>query len=101
MSELYTIFCRDRAESKTDRMANLADHLAHMETVLDRVSLAAPLRDEGEGFTGSLLVISAASETDAREFIERDPYYKIGIWERIEIDRLGMAAGAWVGGKPW
>jgi uncharacterized protein YciI len=101
MSKLYTIICRDRADSKADRMANLASHLAHMDTVLDRVSLAAPLRDEEDGFTGSLLVISAASAADARAFIERDPYFSIGIWERIDIDLLGMAAGAWVGGKPW
>lgn len=101
MSELYTIMCRDRADSKADRMAHLAAHLAHMESILDRVSLAAPLRDEEDGFTGSLLVISATDKADAREFIERDPYYKAGIWNHIEIDRLGIAAGAWVGGKPW
>lgn len=102
MTTLYTIICSDKEDTKPTRMDLLKDHLAHMDTVFDRVKLAAPLRDEAEeSFTGALLVITATSLADARTFIEADPYYHAGIWNDVRIDRLGMAAGEWVGGKPW
>lgn len=101
MSELYTIICRDKADTKPARMAGLKEHLAHMDEVFDRVSLACPLHDEDGGFAGSLLVISACDKADAQAFIEADPYYRAGIWETVVMDRISMKAGSWVGGKPW
>lgn len=102
MSNLYSIVCTDKAGSKPTRMACLSDHLAHMDTVFDRVQLAAPLRDDAEeSFTGALLVITATSIADARAFIEADPYFKAGIWSDVRVDKLGLSAGEWVGGKPW
>ena len=101
MTDLYAIICRDKPNSKEKRMVGLKAHLAHLDEVFDRVSIACPLHDESGGFTGSMLVISATDLADAREFIEGDPYYKADIWESIQIDRIGVTAGSWVGGKPW
>jgi hypothetical protein len=101
MSELYAIVCRDKADTKPVRMAGLKEHLSHLDEVFDRVSLACPLHGEDGGFAGSLLVISATDKADAEAFIAADPYYKAGIWESVEISRLGVKAGSWVGGKPW
>ncbi len=101
MAVLYAIKCRDKPNSKEKRMAGLKAHLAHMDEVFDRVSIACPLYDEEGGFAGSMLVISATDMADARAFIEGDPYYNSDIWESIEIDRVGVTAGSWVGGKPW
>ena len=101
MADLYAINCRDKANSKEKRMAGLKAHLAHMDEVFDRVSIACPLFDENGGFAGSMLVISAVDFADARAFIECDPYFSADIWESIQIDRVGITAGSWVGGKPW
>jgi uncharacterized protein YciI len=102
MENLYLIVCRDVDDSKPARMELLAQHLAHIKTVGDRIMVAAPLRDEQEqAFTGSLLVITALDHADARAFIEADPYFGAGIWRDISIDKLGTTAGDWVGGIPW
>ncbi len=102
MSNLYTIVCRDKPGSKSIRMEKLAEHLAHVTSVIDRIKIAAPLRDEGEEeFTGSLLVVTANDLADAHAFLEADPYFKAGIWREVVIDRLGFAAGEWVGGITW
>jgi len=83
-------------------MEHLADHLAHIKTVADRIKIAAPLRDEDESeFLGSLLVVTATDLAGARTFIEADPYFKADIWSEITIDKLGTSAGDWVGGIPW
>jgi uncharacterized protein YciI len=101
MAELYAINCRDKPNSKEKRMAGLKAHLAHMDEVFDRVSIACPLLDEDGDFAGSMLVISATDMADAQAFIEQDPYYDADIWDSIQIDRVGVTAGSWVGGKPW
>ena len=101
MAELFAITCRDESGSKDARMAGLKAHLAHMDEVFDRVSFAGPLHDAEGNFSGSLLVISAADFDDAQAFLESDPYYAAGIWESVQIDRIGVMAGSWVGGKPW
>ena len=101
MAYLYAINCRDKPNSKEKRMAGLKAHLAHMDEVFDRVSIACPLLDENGSFAGSMLVISAVDFLDARAFIESDPYFSADIWESIQIDRVGVTAGSWVGGKPW
>ena len=100
MTELYAIVCTDKSDTKPTRMAGLKEHLAHLDEVFDRVSLACPLLNEDGSFKGSLVVVSAADKADAEAFIADDPYYKAGIWETVEISRIGVKAGSWVGGKP-
>lgn len=102
MTHLYSIVCRDVDDSKTTRMEKLAEHLQHIKSVAERIKMAAPLRDDQEQeFTGSLLVITALDSEDARAFVEADPYFSAGVWRDITIDKLGTAAGDWVGGIPW
>ncbi|MEK9876913.1 MAG: YciI family protein [Betaproteobacteria bacterium] len=102
MTHLYSIVCRDVDGSKPIRMEKLADHLKHIKSVGERIKVAAPLRDEQEQeFAGSLLVITALDSDDARAFVETDPYFAAGVWRDITIDKLGTAAGDWVGGIPW
>lgn len=101
MSEFYAIYCRDKSESTPIRMAKIKDHLAYLDTVFDRVALACPLLAEDGSFSGSLVVLSAKDKADAEAFMAADPYFQAGIWESLEIKRLGIMAGSWVGGKPW
>lgn len=101
MSTLYAIITTDKPGSKATRMEKLKDHLAHIEGVIDRICIAGPMRDAEGAFSGSLLVIKAESEADARAFIAQDPYYAADIWSNIRIEAFAGAAGDWVGGKTW
>lgn len=101
MSKFYAIVTRDKPDSKPERMEKLKEHLAHIEAGLDRLAVAGPLRDADGNFVGSLLVVKADSEADARALLEADPYYKADIWSDIQISEFSAAAGDWVGGKTW
>lgn len=101
MSKLYAIITKDKPGATVTRMEKLKEHLAHVEAGLDRLAVAGPLRDEAGGFTGSLLIVKAESEAEARALLESDPYYQAQIWSDIEIRAFGAAAGEWVGGKTW
>ncbi len=101
MTKLYAIITRDRPGATATRMAKLREHLAHVEATLGELAVAGPLRDEDGNFTGSLLVVKAGSEAEARAMLAHDPYFQADIWSDIEVRAFGAAAGDWVGGKAW
>ena len=47
------------------REASLADHLSHIEKTIDRILLAAALKDCNDFFTGSIMIVDASSEESA------------------------------------
>lgn len=99
--KLYAVIAHDAPGAEAKRAAARDDHFAHIEHILDRVLIAGPLRDEEGHFCGSLVVIRAADEAEARALFERDPYYAAGVWERAEVRAFTAAAGEWIGGKIW
>ena len=101
MSNLYAIVARDAPGAAAIRDGARDAHFAHIETILDKVAIAGPLKDAAGHFTGSLVVLHADSEGEARAILEADPYYKAGVWDDIRIDAFTAAAGGWVGGKSW
>ncbi|RME66149.1 MAG: YciI family protein [Alphaproteobacteria bacterium] len=101
MAKLYAIVSRDSAGAAALRQARLAEHLAYVETVLDCLAVAGPLRHGDGSFAGSLVIAKAENEAAARALVEADPYYKAGVWDRIDIFAYGAVAGDWAGGKNW
>lgn len=97
---LFAFLCRDGADGATLRERLLADHLAYIETVLEKIAVAGPLK-EGERTIGSLLIIKAENEAEARETFEGDPYFAAGVWESVKVDHFLGVAGDWVGGAAW
>lgn len=83
------------------RQALLAAHLAHVETVLDRIFVAGPLLDGDGKVSGSLLVLDVPDEAAARALMAADPYFAAGIWARLDYRPFKAVAGVWVGGKTW
>jgi len=101
MSKLYAVIAHDKPGAMGPRNALLHEHLAHIEQTLDSLAVAGPLKDAEGAITGSLLILHADSEAQARALLESDPYFAADIWDRIEIRRFTGAAGTWVGGRNW
>jgi hypothetical protein len=101
MRKFYAIMTKDKPGASVTRMAKLKEHLAHVEESLNDFAIAGPLRDEEGNFTGSLLVVRAESEEQARAMLAKDPYFQADIWSEIEIRAFSAAVGDWVGGKAW
>jgi uncharacterized protein YciI len=97
----FAIICWDAANAAALRDTALAAHFAHVEAILDKITIAGPLKDAAGNFTGSLLIVTAEDETGARAILEADPYFTAGVWERFEIHDFLPAAGEWIGGKIW
>jgi uncharacterized protein YciI len=97
---LFGFYCRDGENGAALREKFLAQHLAYIETALDKIAVAGPLK-QGEETVGSLLVIKAENEAEARAVFEGDPYFDAGVWQSITVDQFLGVAGDWVGGATW
>jgi uncharacterized protein YciI len=82
-SMLFVIIGRDGPDAKRLRPELRPAHLEHLAAFdrEGRVRLAGPLTDGA----GSLIVLEAADETEARQIAQADPYSTGGVFERVEI----------------
>ena len=98
---LYCIHAIDGPEGAEIRPRLIGAHLAHVEAHIDRYFVAGPLKNVGGQTIGSMLVVEAASEDDARAFLDQDPYAGAGLWSQIHIAAFAAVAGTSVGGAAW
>lgn len=98
----FAVWCADGADADARRRAHLDGHLAFVEAHHERYLVAGPLRRDGETrLAGSLFIILAADEKDARAFMSGDPYVGSGVYQSIVYRQMTPAAGRWMGGVIW
>ena len=83
---LYVLFCEDKPDSESLRLANRDNHLKWVGTKGDQVRLAGPmLSDDGEQMLGSMFIIEADSAGAVRAFNGEDPYTVAGLWGNVTV----------------
>lgn len=98
----YLAFCEDNPGSGALREQHLQEHLAYVETVMDRIRVAGPLREDAASeVDGSCFIYTGGSLDEARDLLASDPYHKAGIYASVRWFQFNPAAGKWVGGKNW
>jgi uncharacterized protein YciI len=97
---LFAILAWDAPDAPRLRQEHLAAHLAYAEAQGHRIAVGGPLRD-GDAFTGSLLIVEAADRAEAQALLDGDPYYRAGVWARVEVQPFRAVIGTWIGGRTW
>jgi len=98
----WLALCRDIADSGELRRQYLDQHLAYIESVMDRVAVAGPLSHEaGASFSGSCFIYHVENLAAAESLLHNDPYYQAGLYESVELHAFRPAAGIWIGGASW
>ncbi|QTD55162.1 YciI family protein [Parasphingorhabdus cellanae] len=97
----FAIYCTDKPDTEQKRLDTRSAHFAHIETTLDNLFVAGPFKNAHGDTVGSLLIVKAETEADARAQLEADPYFHADIWADIRIHEFTAAAGDWIGGKIW
>ncbi|MFK7828513.1 MAG: YciI family protein [Congregibacter sp.] len=98
----YMAFCEDGPNGSALREEHMAAHLSHVETVLDQIQVAGPMReDDGAMVSSSCFIFKADTLADAQALLAADPYHVAGIYRSVRWFDFVPAAGVWVGGKSW
>ena len=98
----WLVVCRDVEESAALRRDHLQSHLAYIEQVMDRISVAGPLvADAGDAMNGSCFIYRTDDPDEARALLHDDPYYRAGVYGRVEFLAFKPVAGVWLDGASW
>jgi len=92
---LFCFYCRDGEDSETLRKLHLAEQRKHMAEHDQNYLTAGPLTNRKGEFVGSLLIIEADSEEEARAAVNDDPYVTGGVWQSIRVDKFEPVKGRW------
>ena len=83
---LFVLICTDKPGALELRKANRDAHLEFIKGLGDTIKLGGPiLTDDGEGMTGSLLVLEADSRQAVEDIAAEDPYAKADLFETVDI----------------
>ena len=94
---LFAFICKDKpGEGLELRLANRPDHVAWLKGLGAVLKFAGPLMDDaGAEMRGSLVVVEADNIADARAISAQDPFFKMGVFESVEVH-----AWNWTLGRP-
>src|SRR3954463_14526429 len=82
----FVAICRDRADGLETRLANRPAHLEFLRAESERIKVGGPFfTPDGERMIGSVLILQAGNETEARAIFAEAPYGKAGLFETVEL----------------
>ena len=82
---LYALIGYDKPNGLAHRMEHRPDHLAHLDSLGDKLVLAGPFLDDKGDMNGSFMVIEADSQAEAEALYAKDPFVARGVFASIEI----------------
>jgi uncharacterized protein len=82
---VFAIHCIDKPLQQALRAATRPEHLAYLETALDRVLVAGPLLDEEGAPIGSMLLMEFPTRKSAVAFAADDPYARAGLFASVAV----------------
>ena len=98
----FLVICMDGPETAPHRLAHLEGHLIHIENNIDQYRVAGPVRDQADGeIIGSVFLIEANDEAEARTFMSGDPYISSDMYASVVFHHFTPACGALLGGVIW
>ena len=82
----FIVICKDKENSLGKRLANRNFHLKYLQTLKEKLVMAGPILDDSESPKGSILVIKFENKKKLEEFLKKDPYAKVNLFETVEIE---------------
>lgn len=82
----FIVICKDKENSLGKRLANRNFHLKYLQTLKEKLVMAGPILDDSKNPKGSILVIKFENKKKLEEFLKKDPYTKVNLFETVEIE---------------
>jgi uncharacterized protein YciI len=97
MADLFLVLCNDNPDMLALRQENRPKHMAHIQSLGDRLKMAGPQLDAADGDPcGSVLIIEGESAEDVEGFMKRDPFWQAGIFKDMAVRPFTAVIGDWV-----
>ncbi len=98
----FVAFCEDHVDAPALRSQYLGPHLSYVESIMEQIQVAGPLRENGNADIGASCFIYHSEDLEgAQALLEQDPYFQAGVYASVRWFHFNPAAGQWVGGKNW
>lgn len=81
----FVLLCRDKPDSLDLRMETRPAHLEYFQSFGNKLLLGGPMLDGKGDPIGSMMVIEAADEGEARAIADEDPYNKAGLFADVGV----------------
>jgi len=82
----FVALSKDRANGLETRLANRPAHLDFLKAHRERIKIGGPLLSpDGERMIGSMLIVEAENEAEARALLAEDPYAKAGLFQEVSV----------------
>ena len=84
----YLVHCLYRPGGAEERLAIRRAHIEHMLEWLPRTVFgSAILGDDGKP-AGMVVALDVAADAEARRFLESEPYFRGGLFDRVSLNAL-------------
>ncbi|MCP5366620.1 MAG: YciI family protein [Hyphomicrobiales bacterium] len=85
---LFFIHCIDKPDSQELRAENRRHHLEHLSLFKKNIVCAGPtLSEDGEGMTGSVMLVDFPDRSAVEGFMHRDPYTRAQLFQSVRVER--------------
>ncbi|ONG54714.1 hypothetical protein BKE38_10100 [Pseudoroseomonas deserti] len=88
----YLIETWDKPDHQALRQATRAEHLDYLDGVVDKLlACGAKLKDDGSDAGGGFYIVDVETREEAEALIAADPFSKVGLFEKVVINRWRRA----------
>lgn len=95
---LFMIAAFDKPGMLETRLGVRPEHLDYLKGLGERVKMGGAMLNDDDQPLGSLLVIEAADRAAIEALLEKDPYSRAGVFERVDVRPWRPALGSWLDG---
>ena len=93
---LFMIVAFDKPGMLETRLRVRPEHLNYLKGLGERIKMGGAMLNDDDQPLGSLLVIEAPDRTAIEALLNKDPYRKAGVFERVDIRPWRPALGSWL-----
>lgn len=95
---LFMVAAFDKPGMLETRLRVRPEHLAYLKGLGERIKVGGGMLNEDDRPLGSLLIIEAVDRAAIQALLDKDPYSKAGVFERVDIRPWRPALGSWLDG---
>ena len=84
----YLVHCFYRPGGADERLGIRRAHIEHMLEWLPRTVFGSAILGDDGSPAGMVVALDVATEAQARQFLEAEPYFRAGLFEKVSVNAL-------------